>query len=919
VAYRSSTYLTGASSATAAVAVPAGAASGDIAVVGIYTESTGAITPPAGFTQKVDLRTGTPSAVGGLVVFWKRLTAADSGTYSFSIATPTQWREAACGLFSGRVASGDPFDLTSTNETTGAGNITATAISPAASGDDLIGLATNFTGGAWTPASGLTERQDTGADATLDTADNVASGTTGNKTFTCAGGSAGMKAFLGALLPVSSSNFTQTNTDLSGPTEVLAQVAASIRAVIDTSGAVDAPVQALAATRAVIDLSGATDSPAQALAASQQPTDPSGATDVLAQAQIAARAIIDASGATDSMSQSYTPGGGTAYRLWPGGMGAAGAPGSDAGDNGSYTMGMEFVLSQAATLTGVYWWRATSTSGFPSQVGFYDVLSQTLLAAPEAFPNPGATTGEIKVTLATPIPVAAGVYKVVVFANPGVAWYSATGAYWLTGPGSGGITAGIIHAPDNPSSDDGQDTFNTATSIAYPGSTFNSANYWVDLEATTSGGTDYVQSFTDGSGAVDAASQVSSAARALTDLAGAVDPLTQAISVGRSMTDSAGAVDLLSSASAFVQSPVDGSGATDPAAQAAAAVRALTDIGGATDPFVASQGWTRTLGDDSGATDQDQTYAAAYSETETDTSGATDPFSQAGSGAISQSFTDTSGASDALTQSLSAGRSVTDSGGATDAVTQAEAVSRSIVDSSGSVDAVSQQTSGAGSQNITDSSGATDGVTQSVMYNITITDSSGAVDSLSKAYSRQLTDLASSTDNASATSSVVVALTDGSGSTDSLSQGGTNFFAQTITDLSGSGDALFISYNPGGGGIELSRVDLGLERWETQFGRQRWKIRLGVKSMKQDTHELIGLEIDVPKLTEIVNVQYIVGPVDAVPASPTWQSAVVDADGDWFAWLGPFASEGTWYVNTLITSSVGEQAVKLAGYVQVVA
>lgn len=204
MAYRSSSSISpGATGDTSAVPVPAGAATNDIAVVGIYIENTVAITPPDGtWTQKTDLATGAPASVGRLVVFWKRLTGADSGTWTFTHTASGPYRESAAALFSGRITTGDPFDVApGTAEAAGpVAAVTVNAITTATAGDDLVGLATSFTGGAWTPASGLTERVDGGSDITLDTADGVTAGSTGNKTFTTAS-SGGMKGFLGALLP----------------------------------------------------------------------------------------------------------------------------------------------------------------------------------------------------------------------------------------------------------------------------------------------------------------------------------------------------------------------------------------------------------------------------------------------------------------------------------------------------------------------------------------------------------------------------------------------------------------------------------------------------------------------------------------------------------------------------------------------
>ena len=90
MAFRSSSGIAPGNGNNAAVPVPAGAAAGDIAVVAIYKESTSAITPPAGFTVKATLATSA-TARGSLHVYWKRLTAADAGSYTFTWSGST-WR-----------------------------------------------------------------------------------------------------------------------------------------------------------------------------------------------------------------------------------------------------------------------------------------------------------------------------------------------------------------------------------------------------------------------------------------------------------------------------------------------------------------------------------------------------------------------------------------------------------------------------------------------------------------------------------------------------------------------------------------------------------------------------------------------------------------------------------------------------------
>lgn len=201
MAYRSSSKIaTEASAASAAVPVPTGAADKDIAVVSLYLESAAAITPPAGFTQKSDVATNATTQ-GRLVTFWKRLTGADSGTYTFTW-TGSVWRAADCALFSGRVSSGDPFTTVGTADGgSGGRTVTVTGIT-AAGGDDLVSAMTAYAGlGSAPTMTSLTVRQGaSGNDVAMGTQDNVSAGSTSNRTLAYTGGSiGGVKGFLGAL------------------------------------------------------------------------------------------------------------------------------------------------------------------------------------------------------------------------------------------------------------------------------------------------------------------------------------------------------------------------------------------------------------------------------------------------------------------------------------------------------------------------------------------------------------------------------------------------------------------------------------------------------------------------------------------------------------------------------------------------
>lgn len=198
MAFRSSSNLAGASAANAVVTVPAGATILDIALVGLYMESAAVVTPPAGFTNKVSLQTSVASR-GRLDVFWKRLAAADTGTYSFTWTGAT-FRAAVGGLWSGRRTTGDPFDTVGTAENTVIGTTLNVSTSPGSAFGDAVGFWTDFSGGnAWTPPASYTERQDLDV-ITFDSRDAVAAGTTGNVSAT-ATISGFMKAFLGVLAP----------------------------------------------------------------------------------------------------------------------------------------------------------------------------------------------------------------------------------------------------------------------------------------------------------------------------------------------------------------------------------------------------------------------------------------------------------------------------------------------------------------------------------------------------------------------------------------------------------------------------------------------------------------------------------------------------------------------------------------------
>lgn len=147
---------------TIAPAVPAGATTDDIVIV--YLErwfgntSDSAVTAPSGFTQA-----GSTVASGDnfakISVWWKRLTATDSGTYSFSWTGAT-WTTAQAICLTGAVTSGDPIGSQFTSAAGTYGTFATLSLTLATAGDALVWGVYNDTAGAHTPPTSFTEIQE---------------------------------------------------------------------------------------------------------------------------------------------------------------------------------------------------------------------------------------------------------------------------------------------------------------------------------------------------------------------------------------------------------------------------------------------------------------------------------------------------------------------------------------------------------------------------------------------------------------------------------------------------------------------------------------------------------------------------------------------------------------------------------------
>lgn len=172
-----------ASQANTAVPVPAGVAIGDVVLITSYYESP--ISPsgvPTGFTE---LTFGT--VPGGTIaagwafyqkVWWKRLTAADTGSYTFTHAA--LYTQFVATAYRGCVATGTPVEVLGSGFTS-ANSTSFPSVSGTTAGANRLVVWQGVAGDlrTITPPTGYTERFDDGNGTGVATVTQAASGTTG--------------------------------------------------------------------------------------------------------------------------------------------------------------------------------------------------------------------------------------------------------------------------------------------------------------------------------------------------------------------------------------------------------------------------------------------------------------------------------------------------------------------------------------------------------------------------------------------------------------------------------------------------------------------------------------------------------------------------------------------------------------------
>jgi hypothetical protein len=148
-------------------------------------------------------------------------------------------------------------------------------------------------------------------------------------------------------------------------------------------------------------------------------------------------------------------------------------------DTNAVEVGVKFRASQAGTITAIRFYKGSLNTG--THVGSLWSASGTLLGR-ATFTNETAS-GWQQVNLATPVAVAANTSYVASYHAP-VGRYAVNGNYFASATTNGPLTA-LASATEAP----GNGMYRYTATPAFPNSTYNSENYWVDVVYTNTADT----------------------------------------------------------------------------------------------------------------------------------------------------------------------------------------------------------------------------------------------------------------------------------------------------------------------------------------------------------------------------------------------------------------------------------------------
>ena len=145
---------------------------------------------------------------------------------------------------------------------------------------------------------------------------------------------------------------------------------------------------------------------------------------------------------------------------------------SDAADTSAVNLGVQFQASSSGHITGVRFYKESDNTG--THVGSLWTASGTLLAT-GTFTNETAS-GWQELDFSSPVAITAGTTYV-------ASYFTGTGHYAST---SGGLASAVTNGPLTALAGGG--VYAYASSNAFPSSTYNASNYWVDVVYSQSAG-----------------------------------------------------------------------------------------------------------------------------------------------------------------------------------------------------------------------------------------------------------------------------------------------------------------------------------------------------------------------------------------------------------------------------------------------
>lgn len=161
--------------------------------------------------------------------------------------------------------------------------------------------------------------------------------------------------------------------------------------------------------------------------------------------------------------------------------------------SGSYTLTVEFILSEACSVQKLWFYSGSGCAILPSRCGIWSVTSQTEVAGSDnaspswlSAPNTAASAaaGWCYVDYSSAnLTLPAGKYRAAVYSTGASAWFNYMQGYWSAGGlGSTGAGNGPVSVPTTADADSPGQGGSLEGSWGYPNSASSGNNFWVDIE-----------------------------------------------------------------------------------------------------------------------------------------------------------------------------------------------------------------------------------------------------------------------------------------------------------------------------------------------------------------------------------------------------------------------------------------------------